>query len=360
MALEVCTPSALPTLPSRERKQQWWSVHLFLDSPRERIADAAIRPRTDALVRDLIGPAIETLSRRGAIRRFFFIRYSELGAHVRLRLEIPTAGGRADEVAEWLGERLATGPESQDEHGTWAPCDHHGLDHWRILPYEPEIERYGGPVGVDLAEDFFDASSRLALGQLASSVDQDMRSARAMLGMVVLLQGLADDRHHAACLASEYSRLSLKLSRSTHPGVPAVADAEALETTFESSWARQAPALSPQVEGLWTALDEGEEIPEPWASFRDGVAAGRQRLDGLVTSHDLTFGGRVIAGRADALRRLAPSYLHMGNNRLGIYVFEEAYLGYLTARLLAPEETPFTTNPQLWETNHEEEHVQPR
>lgn len=343
---EAPCPRAVGTSTGTSTGTTWWAVHLFLDPPGERRADPDSRSRADRLLREIVAPSVEALARREAIRRYFFIRYNELGAHVRLRLE-PTSPDAVDEIRAWLDERLeATGEAGEDEHGEWLRCGHEALDHRRILPYEPETIRYGGEHGVDLAEDFFAASSELVLRLLAEPIDEGARSARAILAMVVLLHALAEDREHAVELAADYSRLGLNLSRSTNPNLAALDDAEALQATFETSYARQAPALAPKVEALWSALDSGSAIPEPWSRYRDAVTVGTDRMRQCFSSRCLFHLGRPVESRREAARMLAPSYLHMGNNRLGIYVFEEAYLGHLTSLLLAEIGAPSTTTPE--------------
>jgi thiopeptide-type bacteriocin biosynthesis protein len=109
----------------------------------------------DALLRDALAPAIDAAIANGLADSWFFIRYGDPDWHVRLRF-------RGDP------QRL-TGELLPFLHQALAPAVERGLV-WRIQldTYEREVERYGGPAGIALAEELFAADSEACLAIIAA------------------------------------------------------------------------------------------------------------------------------------------------------------------------------------------------
>jgi class I lanthipeptide synthase len=137
----------------------------------------------DELLRDLIAPIVAQLRTSGAVERWFFVRYADPDWHLRLRL----AGDRKRlrvEVEPALTEALDTFLADGRV--------------WRIQldTYEREVERYGGPEGMQLAEEAFCADSDVALGILALTAGErglDARWRLCLAGIDLLLDDLGLD-----------------------------------------------------------------------------------------------------------------------------------------------------------------------
>jgi hypothetical protein len=65
-----------------------------------------------------------------------------------------------------------------------------------------------------------------------------------------------------------------------------------------------------------------------------GMREIREELRALFDQGRVLVGGQVPTEWVRAWQPLVPSYLHMMNNRLGITIQEESYLGYLVTRAL--------------------------
>ncbi len=104
----------------------------------------------DQLLRDVVAPAVDGLRADRLIERWFFIRYGDPDWHLRLRFE----GDPATLMREVL-PRLQALVAPQLERGLI----------WRVQvdTYERELERYGGPAGIELAEQLFCADSDCVL-----------------------------------------------------------------------------------------------------------------------------------------------------------------------------------------------------
>ncbi len=104
----------------------------------------------DAVLRDYIAPVIERALADGVCSRWFFLRYADPENHLRIR---------------FAGDPTAlTGALLPALQRALAPAVERGLA-WRIVvdTYERELERYGGPDGIELAEQLFCADSDAAL-----------------------------------------------------------------------------------------------------------------------------------------------------------------------------------------------------
>lgn len=317
--------------------ERWLSLHLFLrDAARPRAAGDGF----------LLGslPALLSAGRgAGFFGEAFFIRYAELGHHLRLRLKL--AGDPAPGLWALLAEHLALGAAGSDEAGSFVLADHPAIAKVRPIAYAPETERYGGAAALPAAESFFAASSALVLELLRAAapgaaggaeIDGERRQALALIAMTVTLRALAgDDRTLAARLALAYRDDVMQVI-----GKDLLPSPEDCRRGFERGAERQAAALEATVAGFWEALEGGPgELPEPFAEFAAGAFALRDRLAGPLAAGELRAAGKAVSTWTQALAWLSPSYLHMTNNRVGIHLLEECYLGHLLGRLLAPAET---------------------
>jgi len=100
----------------------------------------------DRVLLDAIAPLAEAAVASGAADRWFFIRYADPREHLRVRFHGDPARLREDVLPTLLAigsSQLAAGRV------------------WRVQldTYEREIERYGGPAGIELAEQLFCADS---------------------------------------------------------------------------------------------------------------------------------------------------------------------------------------------------------
>lgn len=138
---------------------------------------------SDQLLRDLVQPVTTALLQSGAADGWFFIRYGDPDWHLRLRYH--------GQPARLLTEALPL------LHRAAAPFLADGRV-WKMQldTYEREVERYGGPAGIEQAEKLFQADSE-AIVALAPLLTDDARGELrwrlALLGMDLLLDDLGFD-----------------------------------------------------------------------------------------------------------------------------------------------------------------------
>jgi len=328
----------------------WMSAHLFVK--------ASVYSRaSDMIALDVIEPFVTRCRERRATQGHFFIRYHERGPHLRLRLCVARSAARS--VAESLVEHvhaLAPRADVQSWRPEWAPegsCYYEELVErncapiallgeqatspvneelvsLRWIPYEPEIERYGGPDAIDIAHRIFEASSNVALDLLhgLATASRSVRLGRALLLSLATINIYAEDRKGASQFAQMYGTGYL---RSVAGDTQAH---DAMLHAFQEGFALQADILSGQIEELWRALSEDVHF-SLLGSYPLALRRERDRLRQLNHAGQVTTSGRPIGDWATCVRRIVPSYLHMSNNRIGVSIAEEAYLAHLIHWTLA-------------------------
>jgi thiopeptide-type bacteriocin biosynthesis protein len=158
----------------------WWYVKIYHQPG----TDSAL---TDRLLLECVDPLTKLAESR--IERFFFLRYFDRdGHHLRLRIQI-----RERDETDWLHAQL-----NELLAGQGANVRVVGVS------YEPEVDKYGGAVGVRVAERHFHASSRLALECIRRTVGRN--PVRALVAVVtfdrLLRSAGLDDVSRARLLGS--------------------------------------------------------------------------------------------------------------------------------------------------------------
>ncbi|TMQ18202.1 MAG: Lanthionine biosynthesis protein LanB [Deltaproteobacteria bacterium] len=219
---------------------------------------------------------------------WFFLRYSDPHWHVRFRVRGEPA---------WLYGELMPGLAA----ATRAMLDDGRMWRLQLDTYEREIERYGGPVGIELAERLFCADSACTvdiLGMLDGDAGNDARWRLALRGTDQLLDDLGLD------LATR-----LEVMRRTR-------DAFAREHRVDASIPFQR-ALGDKYRKERIALDA---LLDRARDADSDLAPGLERLAERSAAN-----APIVAELRDAEQRgalsgsiidLAPSYVHMHVNRM--------------------------------------------
>ncbi|MFJ9338798.1 thiopeptide-type bacteriocin biosynthesis protein [Streptomyces sp. NPDC101733] len=290
----------------------WQGRHLFLHSTTE---------DTDAFLTGVVAPLLDGLVDAREASAWFFIRYSEGGPHLRLRVR----GLGADAAARLPGQLAGAAAAVPAVPGPW-PSRHGEV---RAVAYAPETDRYGGPRALPLAEEVFADSTRAALGALrepalSSAGPERAAAARLMLGV---------DLAHATTDALGLDRLTAARRLRGHAsGWRWVTEVELLpgasvHSRVNSVYAAQRAGLARRARTVRERLAEGNA--EPWlARWSERVRAAEARLR-APDGPDLS--------EAESAR-VWGSQLHMLFNRLGITPDEERAVCRLAARTLL--ETP--------------------
>src|ERR1700745_3566040 len=170
----------------------WLAVHLFFHHANIYSGECA------EVVMELVLPFVRRCQQEGWTDGHFFIRYSEHGPHVRLRLHGPDSvlegtvwpalrehvAARCPGVSFEKPDRPQYGPPEEVPEGT--PLT---VTHAARIEYEPETERYGGELAIRVAERYFEVSSEAADALLlrTSRTERSSRLGKGLLTMVQLV-----------------------------------------------------------------------------------------------------------------------------------------------------------------------------
>lgn len=315
--------------PPRADGREWLSVYLFFDG-------WIYTPDCDRVIIDVVEPFVRLCQERGWILQHFFIRYSEFGPHVRLRL-LGMPDVLAGEVWPALVEHVrAHNPQVQID----ARPENPGLaqreegkpvrvTHLARVEYEPETDRYGGPDALLVSERAFEVSSDAAYALIAKmGTERSSRLGKGLLGTVILIHLFTDSREAGSAFTQMYSTNYLRAVAREEDG------RETLLEAFDQGFSSQAETLMEYVDAIWEAMDDGDSLSDTLDAYADGMRGIREELRALHEQGRVQAGGQTAQEWTRAWQALLPSYLHMMNNRLGITIQEESYLGYLVTRAL--------------------------
>jgi thiopeptide-type bacteriocin biosynthesis protein len=301
----------MPAVAASEEPLEWLYYQLFPGG----------LPKMDTLIRQLVGTAGRMAMEQGA-DRWFFIRYlDERGPHVRFRAR--GRRGSIDALQRRLDVLFRAGiPEVARSRGTGPPTlvrlpfpqpevnNHTGFV-TRI--YEPEWDKYGGAVGVDLAEIVFQVSSQVALEVLELTADDAV--ARAAVALALM-----------RCAA-----------RRTIPP----AHERAFWDRYFWHWSGGERARAETVRSwVMRASQRGADHFLPASSTMLADVRFRPLIERYADVLQTTFGD----GHAHQALLVAPDELlfhhtHMTNNRLGLTAIEEAFLAGVLLQI-ADETSP--------------------
>ncbi len=239
----------------------------------------------DRLIADELAPLARRHVELGTLRRWFFARLADEGWHVRVRFHgAPDAlhGGLRPEV-DALAQRLLD--EGRVQRSTFDT-------------YTREVERYGGPQGVLLAEDVFHADSDAVADLLSATREEPAASLRPMW-LLRGLDALLDDFGLELTARRDVARAAAR-------GWRAELSAERLQLNVDRLFRRRRA----EAERL---LGPAELLPADAAPARDAFALRSRRLSRAAGEMQrLARAGHLATG----LQRVLLSLGHMHANRL--------------------------------------------
>ncbi|WP_367128787.1 thiopeptide-type bacteriocin biosynthesis protein [Saccharothrix sp. HUAS TT1] len=162
----------------------WTSLHVRLSWSVEDV---------DAFIADVLAPELDGRRRQGRLADWFYIRYWRTGPHLRVRLRDAT-----EDLADRLRDLVALA-----DHPV-VDVDPSAFDGWlphgdvRETPYEPEVDRYGGPDALPVAEEVFCRSTEVAVAVLRSVRTRGAKFTAAVELAMATTTALKLDRVEAA------------------------------------------------------------------------------------------------------------------------------------------------------------------
>lgn len=297
----------------------WLSAYLPLSS-------ALYDSETDHLVTSVLHPFVEEAVMAGWIDQYFFVRYSEGGPHLRLRVR--GAPQTLDAVVAPALQTLWAG------RNAGLPCDDGSAilrsAVVRLVPYEPELDRYGGIKAIAVAEEGFWISSRCAFELIRSTMSgRPARLGQALLTMLVFIHVFGEGRTNPAVFAARYAADNLR------PFARDEVSGDAWIRTFDDGYAKQSESVAFFVKEAWARLTAEDELSPALDELRKDLVGLREKLRVLCESGETRQYGKPVSSLGLALISIVPSYIHMMNNRLGLSIPDEAYIAHVLSRSLS-------------------------
>ncbi|MFI9783039.1 thiopeptide-type bacteriocin biosynthesis protein [Kitasatospora sp. NPDC051984] len=330
----------------------WISLHVFYAA------------NANPVLVNCVRPLVESLREQGLLRSWFFIRYWLEGPHIRLRL-LPAEASATAKVAEaartalesYLRERPALYEEDRNASGDLYKnmfLAEYSEERWNELygaegtmpfrdnnsvariPYERELDRYGGPAGMELAEWHFQESSETVMTLLETT---NVHVRTVLLGQAAQLTAglcfafLRDEEAVARFLVNY--RMMWEASYQE--------PSDDQHKRFDRSYERMKDRLVARLEHVRdSARDASSAAPTPLErSWLAHCGELRDKVLGMTDAGSLTFRDGPVQDPQVALAIVLSSYVHMTNNRLGVSILDEIYLSYILCKALsdtAPQE----------------------
>ena len=297
------------------KNKPWVSTHIFHKNTIYSI-------ESDRIILEVVKPFVEKYCDVKTVKKYFFIRYSHSGPHVRFRAQLNDKN-RVDEfkftISEFINKyypwELKVESTNNFENDTI----------YKFIEYEPEVERYGGISGMKISEDYFYYSSRIVIKLLGliKNGDKSERLGKGLFVMLMLLFVFTDSKEKALAIMANYSSGYLRLisrdkSRENY-----------LKNIYQTGYEKQKNNLNELVINIWGALERGNEFDDEISEYYNMLLSIKKSLNKKVDEGILRQGENKFKNYDDILKIILPSYIHMMNNRMGISMPEEAYLATL-------------------------------
>ncbi len=320
----------------------WLAAYLFYNGNWEDFLKKAVNPFVNSIIE------------KKWADQYFFIRYWENGPHIRLRFKgkqeilINKVKPELDQYFTSYFKKNLSEREDPEwvkhlaEKDKWFPDNT-----IQYIKYEPEIDRYGGPIAIEIAEKQFQASSNAVFDIISQTNNWSYERAlgaaiQLHLGFSYAMGMTLDEMKHfytfifSAWLPRAYNyNVNNNLEQNQ-------AQQKIVLEAFEKTFIKQQEMLVPYHQTVWEAFHDNIEFEDEWLNtWLTEIKKIKQELKNVVENKQIKFQSYftpnpVISVDINQQKfwSIYESYVHMTNNRLGVLNQDEAYLGFLINRSL--------------------------
>lgn len=275
-------------------------------------------PRAEYLeniIINIVTPIVKQVKDSVQVHKWFFIRYIDMqGPHIRLRFlvnedDIDIVEEITEEHLHRNLSKVLAEPLSEMSRLLPVKTDTRSFESgFQQEEYEPEYEKYGGVQGVHIAEDIFQSSSELVLSLLN---DPGFKDNDRFDFALFLMNKTAE---HAS-LSADQAR-DLWESMLHHWSGADYTEGITYKTKLEEAAEKRIDVINVVIEKMHSNPFV-IKLTEGYQKILQKAFSQIQGSEKIRTSHS----------------HLSFHYIHMMNNRLGVWPIEEAYLGALLAQL---------------------------
>ncbi|MCC6864525.1 MAG: hypothetical protein IT280_00020 [Ignavibacteria bacterium] len=316
------------------KSSNWISLYLYYEEP------------WDRFISTTINNYVNLLFKKKLISKFFFVRYWELGPHVRLRLKVEN---KADIInvtnmsMKYFSEFFRENPSIRRDLSF---IDSNKLIDNNLVverQYEPETENYGGKDFMDISESIFFSSSKAVISAIKANPKIDYSS---KIGISILLNlGLLNRFNLSKSCIVDFCNFYFKhwLEVYDFPkGYSQTQKIKKVKIIFDQLTENQSKVMLNLLSEYWNKLQKNEYNDLKWLdnwlmeisniyniinkkSFQKLLIIPEWYKE-LYSISNLTYNKKLFF--------LFERHVHMTNNRLGIYTKDEPFIVYLINKIL--------------------------
>jgi len=303
----------------------------------------------DSFLKNAVSPFVKILKEKNAFKQFFFIRYFERGRHIRLRFktDVRTANDVVKPLLiEYFNDYFKKNPSVRNEpelvknlpdDKKWLLCNS-----IHFFEYEPEISRYGGPVGILISEEHFQICSQTVLNAIGESENWSYTKSMgtAIQLMVSFCYAVGMNIKEMTDFFSYYCNIYIA------SGIRSYFPQEKIENTenyrpkilavYEEKYNSKKDFYVTFLGNLMKSLENKDEFEEKW--FNEWIDKNRnisEKLNNALEKDELVIPELFIENHAKGKKKIYMlfyiynSYMHMTYNRLGLENKDESFLCYI-------------------------------
>ena len=279
---------------------------------------------------------IKSLLEKNLISNFFFIRYWEKGPHIRLRMKGETLD-RVEQIKPYLDFHIvgyykrfpSLNFPNQSNNEFIFP-----MNSIQQIEYAPEVNRYGGNKGIEIAEKFFEASSKVVL-KILEERDSLSYDETVSLAIQLNIALSVTFRMSVSEMQSFYDLIFASMLQAVNMSQPSVGVNTIVER-FERSYQTQRKELLNFLSNFLPIVYGSEKSFEnEWLStwINDCKLIATLFYNELSAGNIQTFHINKLQNTQGEWYILS-SYVHMSNNRLGLLNSDEAFIAYIISSAL--------------------------
>jgi thiopeptide-type bacteriocin biosynthesis protein len=303
---------------------KWISSHIYFDGD-------IYGKECDMAIISSIKPFIEIPEIKKRIKIFFFIRYNDIGSHIRFRM---------------YGDKYELDQIVKPEYDKYINANilkmgirigkckrkqlHSSLLYHKWIDYKPEVLRYGGDKAIKIAEKYFYYSSLVAMDIIKSKMLNDFNS-RLGQGIIYMLIVLF---HFTNNITESISIMTCYVNDISEYPADDIEGINKRIELFQYKYNKQSKILDKVVETIWNMLDNKIELPSTYQEYNTYTYDITNELHCLCKSNEVLINYNTVNDWNLVVNYIVPSYIHMMNNRIGISRKNESYLSYIIARSL--------------------------
>jgi thiopeptide-type bacteriocin biosynthesis protein len=307
---------------NNKKNQVWISAYIYTD-----VID-------NVFLVQVLNPCIQFLEQNFFIKRFFYIIYWENGLHCRLRIlanEEQQITIKNELMISFNNYFLIKSPQLSIKN-----CKGEIINTVLFKDYEPEIERYGGKKAIRIAEEQFQYSSEAVIQAMINSKNWNYQASllnafRMHLIMIfstnINLQDSICFFDHLYCRWRVFSEQIILDHKYINKNI-------IIETTFQNFFDKHKQALIENLITVLSVVSENFNFEEKWLNqWMNKSKIIFNKLNNLNLKNEIITLDSVDTKSESTLSKclwpIYESYLHMTNNRIGVFNLDEPFIYYL-------------------------------